>query len=314
MKPYQCWHQNFGMHQVLGNKREVCKFISTTNPSGCYVLPKDRDRLEQVMGTTADQNLLWVLKRDPKNSQLHAGSGVSYITKVSQIPNDARSESGGFLVQPFKHPALGPGRFAHKGEIRIYLAITSLYPLRLYYYKDLWSLIAATPYDMKNVNGNHKCMLDNHANTKNDCAGQLKPEQRKLRYTTYAEGMGWTASQRDTYVTKVTTMLSKIYTEALRDPRISQNPLNLAINRSGATGYDYHRVDLGVTPELDPVIYEINDGPWANEDVGEVKKVCMQSQEDLLRMIALDQSRQVRATRNKEEYEKAHLGGWIKLL
>ena len=141
LQRYQVWFPCMGAHGAYANKRELCKLIRHRDPTACYVLPDDRDELNPLM----DGHRRWVVKQDLPSKNMHAGSGITYVTKAAEIPPGAGSAAGHYLVQPYRDPFLGPGQFARKSELRIYLSVTSTNPLRVYAYSSMWVILASHP-------------------------------------------------------------------------------------------------------------------------------------------------------------------------
>ena len=77
------------------NKRELCRLLRDIDPTTCYILPDDRELIASRM----DGEMIWVLKQDKNNLNLHAGQGVSYIGRPDEIPEDIK-KSDGYLVMP----------------------------------------------------------------------------------------------------------------------------------------------------------------------------------------------------------------------
>lgn len=74
-----------GLYHSYCNKNSLCRLQREIDPSSCYVLPEDSDRLEAEMD---DGNAkLWVLKHDGHNLHLHAGTGITYINSKKEIPD-----------------------------------------------------------------------------------------------------------------------------------------------------------------------------------------------------------------------------------
>ena len=306
LKPYQNWFPCMGAHESYANKYNLCKLIQRADPTACYVLPADRTELDARM----DGKQLFVLKQDQHGKHTHAGSGVSYIREQRDIPAAADTEASSFMVQPYHDPFLGPGKFARKTELRIYLAVTSTHPLRLYAHRSMWVVMASHPYDRTKVTGKDaKCMHDTHAHS--GCEGSMEPNDRQLSFANYVRGVGWSDSQQAAVVGEARRLLFDVINGA--NPAIQRDPINVGIHRSGATCFSYLRVDVGISEAMKPVIFEINDAPWTSEEAPEITPICRNSHDDLFQMLALDQPRDVRAALDREQYERAHLGGWLRL-
>eukprot|EP00957_Ditylum_brightwellii_P102198 7790558-Ditylum_brightwellii.AAC.1 len=193
-----------------------------------------------------DGTKIWVLKRDGRNMQLHAGTGVSYVKTAEQLP---KSIDGSYLVQPYKEPFLGKGQYQRKAEFRVYLAITSFVPLRVYFYPRLWVVLAGSIYT-SSADVENRCVHDTHAHAKQKCDGGLTVEQRQLSYEDYSQKAELTEEMGHAYIDKVTQLLAQIIHFA--NPAIKSHKINKGLHESGASCFSYMRGDLGMTEEGDP--------------------------------------------------------------
>ena len=71
---------------------------------------------------------------------------------------------------------------------------------------------------------------------------------------------------------------------------------------------------VGITKDLQPVIFEINEMPWTGHTAPQIQPIVKDSWRDLLTMVAADLSRDAKvAISDREAYEMGHRGGWKRL-
>lgn len=123
--------------QRLQNKfgKEHFGFLPKT-----YNLPDDKEALKQEMG----QEKVWILK--PPN--WFCGIGIKLITKMSDIPvrggrNSNKKEPTTCIQEYINNPFLINGV---KFDLRIYVLLTSIDPIRVYIYEDGLVRFATVPY------------------------------------------------------------------------------------------------------------------------------------------------------------------------
>ena len=298
LKPHQIWFPCMGCKHSYCEKNQLCYLLRNIDPSACYVLPDDADRLESQM----DGSKLWVLKRDGRNLNLHVGTGVSYIRNMTQIPD---TSDGSYLVQPYLEPFLGQGEYQRKAELRAYLAITSVYPLRLYIYPHMWVTLAASVYT-RNADVNNKCIHDTHTNAQN-CGGRLSVMERQITFEDYANKTNMPADIKESLLRKTRELLAGVIHAAT--PSIQRHHVNEGIRASGASCFSYMRADVGMTENGEAVIFEINEFPYTNHDAPAAFNILRDSHTELFRMIGLDVP-PIYGEDNRSEYEKAHSGQW----
>lgn len=124
------------MREIHGQKH--FNFIPKT-----FLLPNEFAYLEAEM--EKDKEKLWIAK-PAASSQ---GKGIIVTNKISEIPQKGTPH----IVSEYIHnPLLFDG---FKFDLRIYVAITSINPLRLYIYEDGLTRFATGKYN-NNLSGNKK--------------------------------------------------------------------------------------------------------------------------------------------------------------
>ena len=303
LKPHQVWFPCMGCKDSYCEKNELCGILRSTDPSSCFLLPQDMDRLKAEM----DGKKLWVLKRDGKLLELHVGSGVSYVKTPEEIPDTSQ---GGYLVQPYKGPFLGPDNYRRKAEVRVYLAVTSVNPLRLYLYPRMWVILAASLYT-SSADVEDRCIHDAHIHADKKCDGSMTPNERQMTFEDYALKSNMTIDMQGAFVKKTRELFLRVIESA--NPSVQKHHVNQGIKTSGASCFSYMRADLGVTDAGEPVLYEINEFPNVNHAHPAIGSIVLDSHRELFHMIGLD-APPVYGEDERAKYELAHNGQWERLV
>ena len=173
----------FGFRDTIGVKTGLCKILRDIDPTFCYVLPEDRDRVTAQM----DGDHTWVSKTDINVDRLtsynsnqgvwvpegreeyyynshqhHAGKAVQFISAPDQLPHIEPSSKTQGIVQPFYRPHLGAGCMRRKWELRVFATVVSVNPPRFYYNVD-WEVIVARSVYNGTVAGSDMCVHDTHS-------------------------------------------------------------------------------------------------------------------------------------------------------
>ena len=145
--------QFYGMRQVLWRKDSFCrtmksvfshapKSISTNFLFDCWVLPNDLESLRDVMH--GDPDGIWIAKPRSRGE----GKGIMLVHNIAELYD---YNLLGSVVQPYLDGVmLIEGR---KFDLRTYVLVTSINPLRAYFYKEGLVRLASELY---NKTGNAK--------------------------------------------------------------------------------------------------------------------------------------------------------------
>ena len=109
-----------------------------------YLYPEDTNKIEEIFSNYQfNKNNLWIVK--PKDS--HTGNGVHIFTSL-------KKESDNFVISRYIHnPHLINGK---KYDLRIYVLVSGLKPLRIYLNKEGLVRIATKKYNLDKKNLNDK--------------------------------------------------------------------------------------------------------------------------------------------------------------
>ncbi len=164
LAPAQRYSQMHGLRNILWRKDAFCFTVQRFYQAAgralaapaflfpCYMLPDQDAELRAAMAAGAASQQLWIVKPRTRGE----GRGIFLAREFSDIARTvARAEQAehgdGRIVQPFLHtPLLAAGR---KFDLRCYVLLTSLAPLRAYLYDEGLARFAATPYDRHAADG-----------------------------------------------------------------------------------------------------------------------------------------------------------------
>ncbi|MGM0570500.1 amylase [Marinobacter sp.] len=119
-----------------------------------YVMPDDYHDFQQAAHD--DPGRRWILK--PKNAA--RGKGIQLVKDPASVPMDAS-----WMVQEFlESPHTMRGR---KYVLRLYVAITSVTPLRVYLYRQGFAKLASAPYDEANADNPYSYLTNPDINALN---------------------------------------------------------------------------------------------------------------------------------------------------
>eukprot|EP00977_Amphora_coffeiformis_P018305 scaffold6378_cov176-Amphora_coffeaeformis.AAC.16 len=311
LKPHQVWFPCMGCAQSFCNKRGLCKLQREVDPSSCYLLPDDKDKVVELMDANTTQ--LWVLKRDAPHLHMHMSSGVKMIRSKKLLPSDEEMKDETYMVQPYSEPFIGSGAYQRKSEMKMDVAITSVDPLRVYINSRPWVTISNTLYVPNATSDLHeKCMQDSHANMRYCLEFSSKELEKKdtiLSFEAYSDRVGITRDQQMQIVAIAKRILKNVFKNSKLS--LADNNLNRGITQSGATCFSIMRADFGIAADLSSAfLYEINEFPFANQKyaAGEIQQKAFR---DLFNMIGIAEIPM--QPRDRADFELAHLGGWIPL-
>ena len=123
--------KNISKMQSLHGKRHY-SFIPET-----FVLPNESCLLSEEMDK--DSETLWIVK--PAGSS--QGKGIFLTNRMNEVPFGQAMVASRYIANPLLINGL-------KFDLRIYVAVTSMDPLRVYVYKEGIARFATEPYDLAN--------------------------------------------------------------------------------------------------------------------------------------------------------------------
>ncbi|XP_017489518.1 PREDICTED: tubulin polyglutamylase TTLL4 isoform X1 [Rhagoletis zephyria] len=112
-----------------------------------YVMPDDLESLRQVWPKNASMLTKWIVK-PPASAR---GTGIRIVNKWSQFPKDRPLVVQKYIERPL---LINDSKF----DMRIYVLVTSINPLRIYMYKDGLARFASVKYSSELTSLDDRCM------------------------------------------------------------------------------------------------------------------------------------------------------------
>ena len=254
MLPTQKYNQMHGTRDILWRKDAYCytmrEALATYRGNKnftfpCWVLPKDREKLETEMnlGNTERD---WIVKPCGQGE----GHGIFIVNTYGEIETRPQNPDG-FVVQPLlTNPFLVNGK---KFDFRTYVLVTSISPLRVYIYKEGLVRFASSRYDKNATRGGSEQQY-----LTNTSVGK--------KYTNLAN-LTWTFQKLKSYFDSNGIDSNKVF-DALNDAIVRtllaseyRYLRNFAVNLGG---YDCHScfqllgVDVILDASLQPTVIEVS--------------------------------------------------------
>ena len=305
LQPHQIWFPCMGCKNSYCNKKELCHLMKKIDPSYCYSLPEDRDRLLEDMRQRhpLQQQQLWVLKEDGPDKHMHVGTGINFIKSETELPSNEDQNSGAYLVQPLVNHKMGEGIYQRRRhELRMYISVTSTSPLRVYTYSITGYFANAQIDDADPLDQCSAVIGRSHL--KKSCHTNATFYEHRS-FDQFSENVGITHSEKQIFIERTNELIGKVIFQA--QSIVQNHVVNKGITMSGAACFSFLRVDFAMTDSITPYIYEINEFPFANEK-GHLGSVQEKAYRDLFLMMGLDREPINASERSK--YEMDHLGGW----
>ncbi|KAH8269751.1 hypothetical protein KR018_009821 [Drosophila ironensis] len=112
-----------------------------------YIMPDDLENLRQVWPKNASKLTKWIVK-PPASAR---GTGIRIVNKWSQFPKDRPLVVQKYIERPL---LINDNKF----DMRLYVVLTSINPLRIYMYKDGLARFASVKYSSELSNLDERCM------------------------------------------------------------------------------------------------------------------------------------------------------------
>lgn len=264
LQPHQVWHPCMGCQQSYCNKRYLCKILRVVDPKLCYLLPDDEEqlRVDMKQSLASGSATPFVLKNVNGG---HGGRGVQLITHPDELP----TKNEDCLVQKYMEPHLGTGMFHRKAELRLHIAITSVFPLRAYVHKDHVITLATQPYINSSMAVKNNCMSDTSTGTCfKGCDVDADKEfyqmlqnasqthfYNQLTLEDYVAAGGLSPNETQVLLERSFQLVAALLLAGHRPFR--EHQVNTGIHQAGALCFSQMRVDLGIGRGLEPFIYEV---------------------------------------------------------
>ncbi|XXQ39114.1 Tubulin--tyrosine ligase-like protein 5 [Plasmodiophora brassicae] len=244
-----------------------------------FLLPMDADKLDRAYHSLANRSSLWIVKPHAASQ----GRGIFVTRQLTDIPHNAHLIVSRYIA----HPYLINGR---KFDIRLYVAVTSFDPLRIYVHEEGLLRFATEPYDISgksldnpfvhltnySINKNSAAFIRNH--DANDDDGGHKWSLTALRRHLRARGLNDRSVFNDIHQIILKTIVS------------IEDQVNAAVHKNvGARDSCFCLLgfDVLLDATLRPWLLEVNGHPSLSSDSPLDYRIKSTILADLLTMLGI---------------------------
>lgn len=262
-----------------------------------FVMPEDYFRFQHTAQKEPEQ--IWIKK--PKN--LSRGRGIDMVRQPSTIPFDDE-----WLVQRYlSNPHLCHGR---KYVLRCYVLITSVEPLRFYWYQDGFAKLASEAYSTDDLHNLYRHLTNPDINEENESAGAAVTFISFKRYREWLQSEGHDAALFFSALKDMIALTVIAAREAMRRR-------TRVLGAEDQQCYELIGLDCMVDENIKPWIIECNLSPslstYADPAAGADDEVSAKRNmvRDLVNILGLnDLDKHVLTHQERYHYEAAHSGGF----
>ena len=162
------------LREVLWSKNNFCDTLSSSTKGfavtdfffPCWVLPDQYDELVE------DSTRLGIKRWISKPRALGAGMGITVIDHLKEIKRSSTHVIQEYMKRP--HLLKGADGEKHKWDMRTYVLVTSVFPLRAYVYRRGLVRLATSPYSEDCRSNNQTACLTNTSINKKMIGAKLK--------------------------------------------------------------------------------------------------------------------------------------------
>ncbi|XP_055921344.1 tubulin monoglutamylase TTLL4-like isoform X2 [Eupeodes corollae] len=246
-----CW-KNLQKQMIKYGKKEF-GFMPKT-----YVIPADLNLLRKSWPKYAQRNVKWIIK-PPASAR---GTGIRVVNRWAQIPKRKP-----LIVQRYiERPLLINGS---KFDLRLYVLVTSINPLRVYMYHNGLARFASVKYSAKADTLNERCMhLTNYSINK------LSSNYSKNEDVNACHGHKWTIKSLWAYLSNRGIRTDRLW-DALRNLVMrtilaGEHSINTMIKLNVESKYSCFELfgfDVLLDAELVPWLLEVNISPSLHSEL-----------------------------------------------
>lgn len=246
-----CW-KNLQKQMTRHGKNEF-GFMPKT-----YILPQDLTTLRKYWPKYSQKNYKWIIK-PPASAR---GTGIKVVNRWAQIPKRKP-----IIVQKYiERPLLINGS---KFDLRLYVLVTSINPLRVYMYHNGLVRFASVKYSSKSDTLNDRCMhLTNYSINK------FSSNYSKNEDVNACHGHKWTLKSLWTYLENRNVDTSGLWSAmrnlVLRTILAGENSIYNMIKLNVESKYSTFELfgfDVLLDSELVPWLLEVNISPSLHSDL-----------------------------------------------
>lgn len=217
-----------------------------------FIIPHDLKTLRAVWPRYAQRNIKWIIK-PPASAR---GTGIRVVNQWAQIPKRKP-----LIVQRYiERPLLINGS---KFDLRLYVLVTSMNPLRVFMHTDGLARFASVKYSEKSDTLN-----DRYMHLTNYSINKLSSNYTKNEDANACQGHKWTLKSLWSYLTEqgynVPMLWCALKNLVLRTILAGEAPIN-AMTKVNVTNryntFELFGVDVILDSELIPWLLEVNISP-----------------------------------------------------
>ncbi|XP_068619528.1 tubulin monoglutamylase TTLL4-like isoform X2 [Battus philenor] len=218
-----------------------------------YVLPHDMKLLKHDWEKHAANNERWIIK-PPASAR---GTGIKVVSRWTQIPKKRPVVVQRYVTKPY---LINGNKF----DMRLYVLVTSIHPLRIYLYKDGLARFASVKY-----NEELAFLNDRYMHLTNYSINRLSKNYTPNEDFAACEGHKWTLQTLFHYLKTERNVDTDNLWESLKDLVIktiisgeaSISSLTKANITSRYNCYELFGIDVLLDEELKPWLLEVNISP-----------------------------------------------------
>ncbi|KAJ8709077.1 hypothetical protein PYW07_008903 [Mythimna separata] len=218
-----------------------------------YVLPHDMKLLKHDWEKYAANNEKWIIK-PPASAR---GTGIKVVSKWTQIPKKRPVVVQRYVSKPY---LINGNKF----DLRLYVLVTSVHPLRIYLYKDGLARFASVKY-----NDELAFLNDRYMHLTNYSINRLSKNYTPNEDFAACEGHKWTLQTLLQYLKSEKLVDTDALWDAMKDLVIktiisgeaSISSLTKANVTSRYNCYELFGIDVLLDEDLKPWLLEVNISP-----------------------------------------------------
>lgn len=223
-----------------------------------YILPDEVDALKKIWPRAAAQSTKWIVK-PPASAR---GTGISVVNKWSQIPKDKPVVVQKYIERPL---LINENKF----DLRLYVLVTSINPLRIYMYKNGLARFASVKYSSESTSLNDRCMhLTNYSINK------LSENYAKNEDINACQGHKWTLQSLWSCLEKRNVDTKRLWATlrslAIKSLISGEGCLNRMYRQNVNSRYNCYELfgfDVLLDENLVPWLLEINISPSLHSEL-----------------------------------------------
>ncbi|KAJ2954685.1 hypothetical protein O0L34_g2982 [Tuta absoluta] len=218
-----------------------------------YVLPYDLKLLKMDWEKHVENDERWIIK-PPASAR---GTGIKVVSRWTQIPKKRSVVVQRYVSKPY---LINGSKF----DMRLYVLVTSVHPLRIYIYKDGLARFASVKY-----NDEITSLNDRYMHLTNYSINRLSKSYTPNENFSACEGHKWTLQALFQYLRTEKKVNTKALWESMKDLVIktiisgeaSISSLTKANLASRYNCYELFGIDVLLDEDLKPWLLEVNISP-----------------------------------------------------